>query len=66
MDGGLESRCVGLVCGADVAVHHPHRKHFILFHEEDARSNNPQGSVEELCVVIIDRDGICQDLPLKV
>jgi len=22
-------------------------------------------SVEELCVVITDRDGICQDLPLK-
>ena len=21
MDGGLESRCVGRVCGADVAVH---------------------------------------------
>ena len=29
MDGGLESRCVGRVCGADGAVrvarHHPHR-----------------------------------------
>ena len=23
--GGLESRCVGRVCGADGAVHHPHR-----------------------------------------
>jgi len=23
--GGLESRCVGRVCGADVAVQHPHR-----------------------------------------
>ena len=22
--GGLESRCVGRVCGADGAVHHPH------------------------------------------
>jgi len=31
MDGGLESRCVGRVYGADGAVrvarHHPHRKH---------------------------------------
>jgi len=28
MDGGLESRCVGLVYGADGAVrHHPHRTH---------------------------------------
>jgi len=26
--GGLESRCVDLVYGADGAVHHPHRKHF--------------------------------------
>ena len=26
MDGGLESHCVGRVCGADGAVrHHPHR-----------------------------------------
>jgi len=32
MDGGLESRCVGRVYGADGAVvrHHPHRK--LLFH----------------------------------
>jgi len=28
MGGSLESRCLGRVCGADVAVrHHPHRKH---------------------------------------
>jgi len=27
MGGGLESRCVGRVCGADGAVHHPHRTH---------------------------------------
>ena len=26
MGGGLESRCVGRVCGADGAVHHPHRR----------------------------------------
>jgi len=25
MDGGLESRCVGRVYGADGAVHHPHQ-----------------------------------------
>jgi len=24
MGGGLESRCVGRVCGADVARYHPH------------------------------------------
>jgi len=34
MGGGLESRCVGRVYGADGALQ--------LFHEEDARSNNPQ------------------------
>jgi len=28
MGGGLESRCVGRVCGADGAArHHPHRTH---------------------------------------
>ena len=27
MGGGLESRCVGRVYGADGDVHHPHRKH---------------------------------------
>ena len=27
MGGGLESRCVGRVCGAGGAVHHPHRTH---------------------------------------
>jgi len=25
MGGGLESRCVGRVCGEDGAVHQPHR-----------------------------------------
>jgi len=84
MGGGLESRCVGRVYGADGALqdHHPSKNsvqkticcnstpnspddgrmrpkhvelrihqhnylvasswHFTLFHEEDARSNNPQ------------------------
>jgi hypothetical protein len=36
MGGGLQSRCVGRVYGADGA------RHFTLFYEEDARSNNPQ------------------------
>ena len=27
MGGGLESRCVGRVCGADVTVQHPHGTH---------------------------------------
>ena len=27
MGGGLERSCVGRVCGADVAVQHPHRTH---------------------------------------
>jgi len=27
MGGGLESRCVGRVCGADGAQHHPHCAH---------------------------------------
>ena len=43
MGGGLESRCVGRVCGADGAVHGTASSwHFKLFHEEDARSYNPQ------------------------
>ena len=36
MGGGLESRCVGRVFGADVEIK--------LFHEEVARSDNPQHS----------------------
>jgi len=33
MDGGLESRCVGRVYGADCAVawHHPHRTHDFVY-----------------------------------
>ena len=27
MGGGLESRCVGRVCGLEGARHHPHRTH---------------------------------------
>ena len=39
MGGGLESRCVGRVFVADGAVRR--ESQFTLFHEEDARSNNP-------------------------
>jgi len=45
MGGGLESCCVGRVYGADGARHNylaASSWHFTLFHEEDARSNNPQ------------------------
>jgi len=48
MGGGLESRCVGRVYGADGAVHKNKNylvassSHFTSFHEEGARSNNPQ------------------------
>jgi len=52
MGGGLESRCVGRVYGADGAVHGTAPSallasswHFALFREEDARSNNPQVSL---------------------
>ena len=38
MGGGLESRYVGRVCGADVVLS---SWHFKLVNEEDARSNNP-------------------------
>jgi len=47
MGGSLESRCVGHVYGADGAVPYlvASSWHFTLFHEEDARSNNPQFSL---------------------
>jgi len=35
MDGGLESRCVGRVYGADGAVHHPHRTHDLRSGSQD-------------------------------
>ena len=52
MGGGLESRCVGRVYGADGAA-----QHFTLFHEEDAWSNKPQVSVCQnvisLCYIML-------------
>ena len=43
MGGGLESRCVGRVYGADVAVRRRTATSApYTFREEDARSNNPQ------------------------
>ena len=47
MGGGLESCCVGRVYGAYGAMRcrtapSTSSWHFTLFHEEDARSNNPQ------------------------
>jgi len=42
MGGGLESRCVGRVCGADGVVLVASSWRFKLFHEEDERSNKPQ------------------------
>jgi len=43
MGGGLESRCVGRVYGADSAVqcNVASSWHSTLFHAEDAQSNNP-------------------------
>ena len=35
MGGGLESRCVGRVCGVDVARHHPHRTHDLRSDSQD-------------------------------
>ena len=35
MGGGLESRCVGLVYGADGAVHHPQRTHDLRSGSQD-------------------------------
>jgi len=35
VDGGLESRCVGRVYGADGALHHPHRTHDLRSGSQD-------------------------------
>ena len=35
MGGGLASRCVGRVYGADGAVHHPHRTHDLRSGSQD-------------------------------
>ena len=35
MGGGLDSCCVGRVCGADIAVHHPHPTHDLRSGSED-------------------------------
>ena len=39
MGGGLESRCVGRVCGADGAVYHPHRTHDLRSGSQDNHSS---------------------------
>jgi len=62
MSGGLASRCVGRVYGADGDVHGTIRTvhttntswHFTLFHEEDARSNNPQVTLMFKTVYVTD------------
>jgi len=46
MVGGLESRCVVRVYGADGTVV-ASSWHSTLFHEEDAQSNNPQVNVKD-------------------
>jgi len=47
MGGGLESRCVGRVYGADGAVqrHHPHRTHDLRSGSED--HHLPKNSVQK-------------------
>jgi len=53
MGGGLESRCVGRVCGADGAVHrssrcarhHPHRTHDLRSCSQD--QHPPKNSVQK-------------------
>jgi len=40
MGGGLESRCVGLVYGAEVEVHHPHRTHDLRSGSLDHHQSN--------------------------
>jgi hypothetical protein len=39
MDGGLESRCVGRVYGADGVGHHPHRTHDLCRGSQDHHSS---------------------------
>ena len=42
MGGGLESRFVGRVCGADGARHHPHRRHDLRSGSQDHHTSiNP-------------------------
>jgi len=42
MSGGLESRCVGRVYGANGAVYHPHRTHDLRSGSQDHHSSkNP-------------------------
>ena len=45
MGGGLESCCVGRVCGVGVAVQHPHRTHDLRSGSQDHHS--PTNSVQK-------------------
>jgi len=44
MGGGLESRCVSRVYGADGAVHHPHRTHDLRSSSQDHHPSKNLGA----------------------
>ena len=53
MGGGLESRCVGRVYGADgaVAQHHPHRTHDLRSGSQDHHpSTNSENHILQLII----------------
>ena len=54
MGGGLESRCVGRVYGADGAVrHHPHRTHD-LRPMAPSRFRKPYAATQHLMLLLMD------------
>ena len=61
MGGGLESRCVGRVYGADGAVHHPHRTYDLpaalktTTHPE-TRYRKPYAATQHLMLLMM---GVC-------
>jgi len=56
MGGGLESRCVGRVYGADGAVHHPHRttnSNYSFYHVESPVSTQGRSFGSAMSCIIV-------------
>jgi len=54
--GGLESHCVGRVCGADVAVRTAHTTYAVALTHPKTQCRKPHGATQHLMVLMM---GVC-------
>ena len=63
MGGGLESRCVGRVYGADGTVHHPHPKHDI--HSSSFQDHHPSKNSVQKTICCNSTSNAPDDVPMR-